>query len=353
MDKGIWKYRDLLPEVENKVTLYEGSTPLIETETGFYIKDETRNPTGSFEDRFSAFAISVMKDRGIEYVNCDEDHNRTLSFTAYAAKARITSFVPVQDLELLLYGAKLKRSKKESPFTEIEFHEGEKTTCYEILEELAPEYLVVPMGSGSHISMLFKGMMDYREMGLVKNLPRLVGVQPHSYSPIVSKYLNVSAEKGESVATSLMQKPLFLDNAIRAIKETSGFALTVEEEEILRSQEDLAREGILVDTSSATAYAARHYLESKKRDVVFILTGKFRSHTSKYSLTKVLILKLLSEHPMHGYEIWKRVKKSKELTVQSIYLHLHDLEKTGDIVMIKDGRRKVFEITGKGRRMLM
>ncbi len=38
---------------ENIVSLEEGNTPLIRTESlgnGIYVKDETRNPTGSFKD---------------------------------------------------------------------------------------------------------------------------------------------------------------------------------------------------------------------------------------------------------------------------------------------------------------
>ncbi|MCK4926118.1 pyridoxal-phosphate dependent enzyme [Candidatus Aerophobetes bacterium] len=73
-DKGMWKFRDFLP-IRNKesiVTLREGDTPLFRCERlgalmnlrNFYLKDETRNPTGSFKDRPISCAISKTKEEG-------------------------------------------------------------------------------------------------------------------------------------------------------------------------------------------------------------------------------------------------------------------------------------------------
>src|SRR2546422_9675701 len=72
---GVWRYRDLLPRVEEHqvVTLGEGGTPLLAAprlgaELGFgalLVKDETRNPTGSFIDRGATVLASVAKRDGV------------------------------------------------------------------------------------------------------------------------------------------------------------------------------------------------------------------------------------------------------------------------------------------------
>ncbi|MBR4151075.1 MAG: threonine synthase, partial [Firmicutes bacterium] len=67
--EGIWGYRDLLP-VEpglEPVSLAEGNTPLQDAENlagelgirRLYLKNETRNPSHAYKDRFSTIAISM------------------------------------------------------------------------------------------------------------------------------------------------------------------------------------------------------------------------------------------------------------------------------------------------------
>ena len=73
---GIWRYRDLLPvDEEFIVTLHEGGTPLVALPRlgrklgipNLYVKDETRNPTGSFKDRLAAAAISMARQLGTSW----------------------------------------------------------------------------------------------------------------------------------------------------------------------------------------------------------------------------------------------------------------------------------------------
>ncbi len=51
--RGVWRYRELLPEVGNVITMGEGATPLIKLRSysNAYVKFEGANPTGSFKDR--------------------------------------------------------------------------------------------------------------------------------------------------------------------------------------------------------------------------------------------------------------------------------------------------------------
>jgi threonine synthase len=67
----MWRYRELLPvrEPQNVVTLGEGMTPLLRVSEHVRIKDEGKNPTGSFKARGMAAAISRAKELGITEVS--------------------------------------------------------------------------------------------------------------------------------------------------------------------------------------------------------------------------------------------------------------------------------------------
>src|SRR5215471_1015500 len=58
----LWRYHELLPlTVGDKVSLGEGFTPLLEVARNVWVKDEARNPTGSFKARGMALAVSMAK----------------------------------------------------------------------------------------------------------------------------------------------------------------------------------------------------------------------------------------------------------------------------------------------------
>jgi len=73
---GVWRYRDFLPEEasEEVVTLGEGATPLLRAERlgqdlgvkQLLLKDESRNPTGSFLDRGTTVLLSLARRKGIK-----------------------------------------------------------------------------------------------------------------------------------------------------------------------------------------------------------------------------------------------------------------------------------------------
>src|SRR5262249_36307100 len=49
--QSMWRYAEVLPGAGDPVTLNEGMTPLIEVAPRVWVKDEARNPTGSFKAR--------------------------------------------------------------------------------------------------------------------------------------------------------------------------------------------------------------------------------------------------------------------------------------------------------------
>src|SRR5260370_26901707 len=100
----MWRYHELLPvhDPPNVVTLGEGMTPLLRlSERGaprlgfsggrLRIKDEGKNPTGSFKARGMAAAISRAKELGITEVALASAGNAGSAATAYASAAGITA----------------------------------------------------------------------------------------------------------------------------------------------------------------------------------------------------------------------------------------------------------------------
>src|SRR5215467_2424079 len=75
---SMWRYTEIMPcrEPDQIVTLGEGWTPLLPVPglasiTGLenaYIKDESRNPTGSFKDRGLGSAIARGRELGVSAV---------------------------------------------------------------------------------------------------------------------------------------------------------------------------------------------------------------------------------------------------------------------------------------------
>src|SRR6202041_1274179 len=107
--RTIWRSRDLLPvDDASPVDLGAGFTPLIRAdrlaaELGLgelWLKDDTRNPTGSFKDRVVSVALSKARELGLKIAACASTGNLANSVAAHAARAGMDSYVFVpRDLE--------------------------------------------------------------------------------------------------------------------------------------------------------------------------------------------------------------------------------------------------------------
>src|SRR5207253_2742870 len=110
----MWRYRELLPvrDEANVVTLGEGMTPLLRFSERLSIKDEGKNPTGSFKARGMAAAISKAKELGITEVALPSAGNAGSAAAAYAAAAGMKAHIavprdvpPVNLVEMRMSGA--------------------------------------------------------------------------------------------------------------------------------------------------------------------------------------------------------------------------------------------------------
>jgi len=316
---GTWKYRELLPIKEGTrvVDLGEGNTPLIKCEDlgraiglrNLYAKDETRNPTWSFKDRPMSVGVAKGIEFGVKTAVIASSGNAAAALAAFCAKANIdcVTFVPHfagagKVAQLMLYGAKVVRlrwgeeedptvkmmletSRKYGwypcpsfgPFNPYQF-EGNKTMAYEVCEQLnweAPDWLFIPVGSGGLLAGNWKGFKEFKNLGFMSSLPKIVAVQSTGCAPLVRAHEQGKGPfeiepwgKPETIATGLEDPfPWDGDAALRAIRESEGTAVSVTNEEILEAQKMLAKEeGIFAEPSGVASLAG--LIKLLKRGVV-------------------------------------------------------------------------------------
>jgi threonine synthase len=318
------RYRELLGfggDV-NLITLCEGGTPLVSGGRiaehlkikHLLLKNEAQNPTGSFKDRESLMAVNMALKFGFKGVSCVSSGNAASSLAAYAARAGLDCYVFMPSkaskgkvLQCLVYGA--KTFLVDGIYEEIfEAHleaikglnvlnatpgynrfrvEGDKTIAYEICEQLGwrvPDWVIDNVGNGTHLYGMWKGFKELYQLGFINKLPKMIATGPVSGAPIVhcfkSGLISPLKSCGESIAEGLIgvwgyDAPL----AIKALKESNGYAEYVSDDEILEAIKMLAKfEGIFAEPSAVASIAAiPKLLESgiidRKDEVVCLVTG--------------------------------------------------------------------------------
>lgn len=296
--RGVWRYRAILPDAE-PVSLGEGGTPLLESKLGkalgvrVFWKLEFLNPTGSFKDRGAAVMVSALSALGAKVLVDDSSGNAGAALAAYAAAAGLAArlFVPAQASgpkirQIRAYGAEVVRvfgprpaataavhracaedpdlvhaSHNASPF----FLAGLMTLACEIAEDLgwrAPDHLVVPVGGGGLLLGLFYGFSLLASLGLVEKIPHIHAAQAAACMPVVAALRMGSpepaqVEMGKTAAEGArIPRPERGKEILAGIRATDGQGLALTEEEILRAQGDLAKQGLYVEPTAALAPAA-------------------------------------------------------------------------------------------------
>jgi len=411
----MWRYTSLLPQLslDEPVSMGEGGTPLTQAvrlgrELGvprLFLKDETRNPTGSFRDRAASLMVSDAWARGFKATVAASNGNIGASLAAYTAKAGLESHVVVPRrvdegklAQMMIYDAdieehgeyvddSLERAKEwaqetgwyqATPELNPLTVEGQKTIAYELVEQTQGriDVVVAAVGGGSTVSALWKGFRELHELGLLERLPRLIGVQAEGCAPIVKAFHEDSkveaAEGADSKALAiLVKRPLMGALALEALKASEGSAVTVSDLEMFDAERQLARsEGVFVEPSSASTIACLPRLVkngdiSGDEHVVCLLTGSGLKAPGILAMLarrrrarllrpqagmKVRILELLSSEPTHGYGLWRSLGES--ITLQAVYQHLAALEKRGLIAGGAEAGRKVYRLTGRGKRLV-
>jgi threonine synthase len=309
----LWRYHELLPvsSPDAIVTLGEGLTPLLPAprlgaELGLprlRIKDDGLLPTGSFKARGAAVGVSRAKELGATRLAMPTNGNAGAAWSTYAARAglRATIAMPLDapsitraevvatrgDLRLVdglisdagrLIAAAVRASDEDwfevATLKEPYRIEGKKTMGLEIAEQLGwrmPDVIVYPTGGGVGIIGIHKALTEARELGWVDgDLPRLVSVQSTGCAPIVTAYEagadeSVMVEDSATVAFGInVPKALGDFLVLRAVRETGGTAVAVEDADLLADLGLAARlEGLfLCPEGAATVTAARQLASS-------------------------------------------------------------------------------------------
>ncbi|MEA3338774.1 MAG: threonine synthase, partial [Chloroflexota bacterium] len=269
-----------------------------------WVKDDSRQPTASFKDRASAIAVVKTRELGYEVVTTASTGNAAAALSGLCAAVAQPNviFVPrtapeAKVAQLLAYGSTVllvdgpyddafelclkaarefgwyNRNTGYNPY----MSEGKKTVTYEICEQLgrreleigklgdweAPDVVVVPVGDGCIIGGVYKGFKDLLKLGWIDHVPRLIGVQAAGSSPLVDAWerglegWEMEPVDAHSVADSIVSGlPRDRIKALRAVRETNGAYVRVDDEEILAAIPALAQGcGVFAEPAAAAAYA--------------------------------------------------------------------------------------------------
>ncbi len=338
MDRsGVWRFRELLPfeSTAPVVSIVEGNTPLYEApRTATYcglnqlrLKHQGMNPTGSFKDTGMTVAVTQAAILKARTVICASTGNTSASLAAYAARANLACMIVVPEGQVssaklaqsLDYGATVleiegnfdvamrlvqELAEDESIYLLNSINpfriEGQKTVAAELMEQvdwLVPDHVVVPGGNLGNSSALGKGFRELRELGLIDRVPRISVVQAEGAAPFADyfaqqhnrEFINVSNPR--TLATAIkIGAPVSWQKAWRAVSDSNGRVIKVNEAEIADAKAIIGREGIGCEPASATTVAGIKNLVASgeiraDETVVAVLTGhllKDPDYVAKY-----------------------------------------------------------------------
>ena len=125
----------------------------------------------------------------------------------------------------------------------------------------AAEVSELPLGVGSDRLPLLHPFDELALVGITDKIPKIVGVQVENCAPVVHAWENELSEiipvrNPDTIATAIAcGEPIDGLAALRAIRDSGGFAIKVSDGEALAARDKLARNGIFVEPSGAVAYA--------------------------------------------------------------------------------------------------
>ena len=298
---SLWRYAAVLPlAARDAVTLCEGWTPLLPAGGRIQVKDESRNPTGSFKARGMTVAVSMAKALGARALAAPSAGNAAGALAAYGAAAGLPVTVAMPEdtprafvEECRHYGADThlvpgtisdagKWLKENGPRRAFDVStlkepwrvEGKKTMAYELLEQMdgeLPDAIVYPTGGGTGLVGMWKAFEEMQAMGLIgAERPRLVSVQAEGCAPVAKAFFEgaTATQPWASPRTEAwglrVPSPIGGFLCLRALRETKGTAVTVAEEAIAPAARDLSRRtGIDVCPEGGAAWAATRQLYEK------------------------------------------------------------------------------------------
>ncbi|MGK0236700.1 MAG: threonine synthase [Candidatus Pelagisphaera sp.] len=308
----LWRYREFLPvrKKENVVSLGEVHTPIIPLtklaagKGELLVKDEGRLPTGSFKARGLCMAVSMAKELGITKVAMPTNGNAGAALAAYGTRAGMDSYIfcpedtpTINVREIAAQGAKVwsvnglindcgrivgegKEAMGWFDFSTLKEPyriEGKKTMGLELADQLGwkvPDVIFYPTGGGTGLIGMWKAFNELTQMGWLKGkLPRMVAVQATGCAPIVKAYEDGEEHaplwKNAHTVAAGIRVPIAVGDflILRAVRESCGFAIAVDDESISAGLDEVSREeGLLLCPEGAATYAA--YKQSLEKGLI-------------------------------------------------------------------------------------
>lgn len=307
-----WRYREALP-IQNwheRISLGEGMTSLVSTSHAkipFLAKLDYLMPSGSFKDRGASLLMTFLAQRGVREVVEDSSGNAGAAMACYAARAHIRATIyvpahasPAKVRAIAGFGARVVKVRGTRDQVAAVVHEAAGKICYashvwnpyfihgtmtcafEIVEQLgwkAPDWVLVPSGSGTLLLGLHMGFVALRSQGIIDQVPRLVASQAANCNPLQrimagKKTRPPRPTVAEGVAVG---NPPRLEEMARALKDCHGRVYAAREARLLPAMETCWRSGIYVEPTAALGLTALEDLAAEEsldgRKVVVIFTG--------------------------------------------------------------------------------
>jgi len=299
---SMWRYEELLPfSRETAVSMDEGATPLVgcpalADELGVeavYVKDEGRNPTGTFKDRGQSPAVTAAVQHGATDVALASAGNAGQAASAYAGRADLDShvFLPsrsgftnkamvnVHGGDMTVVGGRIgdageayadAMDEHEDWYSVKTFvtpyrHEGKKTMYAEIAEQLgfeAPDHVVYPTGGGVGLVGMHKAAREFRELDLVDGETAFHAAQAEGCAPIAKAFDEGTArhepwDVPDTICGGIeIPDPGASHLVLDAVRESGGRAVATSDDEILDAAVTVAQEEGLEMAPSCAAAAS-------------------------------------------------------------------------------------------------
>ncbi|HZY40978.1 MAG TPA: threonine synthase [Anaerolineae bacterium] len=323
---SLWAWYELLPidHLAQRIDLGEGGTPLLRIDrlaaqlglTDVWLKDEGRNPTGSFKARGMAAAVTRAKTLGVTEFVVPTAGNAGGAAAAYAARAGMAIHVymprdaPAANVnECLEAGADvhlidgLINDAGRLAAADAQEHgwfdlatlkepyrvEGKKTMGYEIAQDFdwqLPDVIIYPTGGGTGLIGIWKAFDEMETLGWIgAKRPRMVAVQAEGCQPIVTAFAaqHIASElhqHAQTVAAGLrVPRPLGDRAILRALRASHGTAIAVSDADIVAmTQAVLRTEGVSMAFEGAATLVAAQQLRqagwlSAAETIVCLNTG--------------------------------------------------------------------------------
>src|SRR3989344_2084744 len=235
-----------------------GKTRLIKTKLfgyNLYIKDESRNPFGTYKDRRSELIIKKARKNKIKKLVIISSGNACYSLARFTkgSKIQLVCIVDIKIKKKIKKIINLARERRDERILNVStgFHQ----TGMDIIKELKnekPDYVIVPIGSGETFVGLYYGIKKY---GL-KTI--LIGVG-------VKNKIKSFADKLHTIHTPYQ-------NEIKKIVKKGNKLILLNEKEV-REAYDKFKKMVKCEPSSAVVLGAFKKIKFKKEDKIIVINS--------------------------------------------------------------------------------